>query len=394
MERVKAILLSPKPEWERIKLEPLDKQKLYVGYLLPLALVAALASAIGMSVFGVGALGFTVKVGIVPAFVSGVVQVVMTLVGAFVLALVVDWLAPNFGTAKNPEQAHKLAVYSGTAGLVAGVFAIFPPLGMLSILGLYSVVLFYLGLPRLMGTPDGKRVPYMAAIFVVCLVLGIVAATILNAVRTPFMGAGGTPFAAASSRSDAEVEITLPGGGKLKLNDMEKAANAFSENMAGVAAAGGGDGSGTASIGGAGKATDPAKLAGMLPNSLPGGYQRTSLSSSGAMGASQAEAVYQKGDSQITLQVMDMGAMGAFASMAGAVGIQENTETEDGYSRTRTVKGRVISESFTKSSKSASYDVVGKGVMIGARGSNVDPDDLRRVVEAIDVEKLEKAIAK
>src|SRR3546814_19229977 len=50
------------------------------------------------------------------------VRYVLTLVGVYVLALVIDELAPQFGAARGRTQAFKLAAYSGTAWWVAGVF--------------------------------------------------------------------------------------------------------------------------------------------------------------------------------------------------------------------------------------------------------------------------------
>src|SRR3546814_4593139 len=69
----------------------------------------------------------------------------LTIVGVFLFALIIDWLAPRFGGTSSRVQAVKVAAYSATAGWVAGIFALVPSLAMLSILGLYSLYLLYLG---------------------------------------------------------------------------------------------------------------------------------------------------------------------------------------------------------------------------------------------------------
>src|SRR5262245_19860553 len=145
IDRIKNILLTPQSEWDRIAAEPADVNKLYMGYVLPLAALSAICTFIGMSIFGI--MGF--RIGIVPGAVTAVVQVLMALVGVFVLAFVTNALAPTFGSQQDMGQAHKLAAYSSTAGFLAGVFTLFPPLSMLAIVGLYSLALLYIGLPRL-----------------------------------------------------------------------------------------------------------------------------------------------------------------------------------------------------------------------------------------------------
>ena len=68
------------------------------------------------------------------------------------MALIIDGLAPTFSGQKNQENAMKLAVYSMTPAWLAGVFALIPGLGFLRLLALlYSVYVFWLGLPILEG---------------------------------------------------------------------------------------------------------------------------------------------------------------------------------------------------------------------------------------------------
>ncbi len=104
---------------------------------------------------------------------------VLTLVGVYVLALIIDALAPTFNGQKNQIQALKVAAYSSTASWVAGVFALVPGLRILTILGLYSLYLLYTGLPVLMKAPQDKAMGYTAVVIVAAIVLfmlvGIVA---------------------------------------------------------------------------------------------------------------------------------------------------------------------------------------------------------------------------
>lgn len=175
MDRVKNILFQPKQEWTVIDGEQATVGGLYMGYIVPLAAIGPVAALIGWSVLGmripfVGAMRIPIAWGLKMA----VIQYVGALVGTFVLALIIDALAPSFGGQKNQIQALKVAAYSATAAWVAGIFAIIPALAILGILGLYSLYLLFLGLPVLMKAPQDKAVGYTVVVIVVAIVLAIV----------------------------------------------------------------------------------------------------------------------------------------------------------------------------------------------------------------------------
>jgi hypothetical protein len=184
VQRVQRILLSPKTEWEIIDTEPATPAGLYTGYILPLAAIGPVAQLIGYSVFGI-TIPFmgTYRVPIGSAITTAVVTYVLTLVATYVLALIIDALAPTFNGQRNQVQALKVAAYSSTASWVAGIFALIPGLRLLSILGLYSLYLLYLGLPVLMKSPRERAVGYTAVVvlagIVLFLIIGFVAGRFL-----------------------------------------------------------------------------------------------------------------------------------------------------------------------------------------------------------------------
>ncbi len=176
--RVKAILLTPKTEWAVIDGEPATVASLYSGYVVPLAAIPAVAGFIGMSILGFGVFGSTIRVPILAGLTSAVVQYVGALVGVYLLGLIANELAPNFGGQKNPIQALKVAAYASTASWVAGIFMMVPGLRMLGILGVYSLYLLFLGLPALMKAPEDKAVSYTAVVIIAAVVLFVVVGSI------------------------------------------------------------------------------------------------------------------------------------------------------------------------------------------------------------------------
>jgi hypothetical protein len=178
VDRVKGILLSPRQEWPVIDTEPATTGSLYTGYIIPLAAVPVIAQFIGWTLFGVSVLGVTVRVPFGTGLTNAVVRYVLNLVGVWVLAFIIDALAPNFGGTKNSIQALKVAAYAATASWLAGIFMLIPALGILGLLGLYSLYLLYLGLPVLMKSPQEKSMGYTVVVIVCAIVLAVVIGSI------------------------------------------------------------------------------------------------------------------------------------------------------------------------------------------------------------------------
>src|SRR5262245_5458872 len=119
IQRVKAILLTPAAEWPVIEREPGDVSSLFVPYVVILAAIPALARFIGTSLIG----GYT-PIG--TGLVEMVLGYLLTFVVIYIVALIVDMLAPRFGGQKNFPNALKLVVYSYTPSWVAGIFLLVP----------------------------------------------------------------------------------------------------------------------------------------------------------------------------------------------------------------------------------------------------------------------------
>ena len=165
VERVKGILISPKTEWPVIAGEPGDAGYLFSNYVAILAAIPAVCGFIGAILLGVP---------IFFALIGAVIQYILAFVAVYIVALIVNLLAPTFSSQKDFASALKLTVYSYTPVWLAGVFKLIPVLSFLGILGLYRLYLLWLGLPPLMKTPPEKSILYTITIVVVAIVVAIV----------------------------------------------------------------------------------------------------------------------------------------------------------------------------------------------------------------------------
>jgi hypothetical protein len=374
--RVMDILTRPSPTWEVIDREPASVKSLYTGYVMPLAAIPVIATLIGGLVFGYGGFGVVFRPSPVWLVTQAVVSYALSLAMVFVLALIIEALAPNFGATKDRVQAMKVAAYAPTASWVAGVVGLVPAVAILAIVGgIYSLVLLYKGLPRVMKSDPERTTTYFIVILVVAVVLNLVIGMVAGSVLTM----GGAMRVA--DRGAVSGKVTIPGAGSVDLGKLEEAskrAEAVANQMQ--------NGQGP-------KATDPEALKAYLPESVAG-YARTEVSAetggAGGMQASTAQGTYAKGDASLRLTVSDMGAAGAIAGLANAFDVNSSKDNGTSYEKVGRVNGRMTQESYDRQSKHGEYSVlVGERFMIQAEGDGVSIDDLKAAVGSVPAARLE-----
>jgi hypothetical protein len=185
IQRARALLVSPRTEWPVIAAEPATAQALYREYFMILAAIPPICEFVKVSILGYAWHGFRVyRLGIGAGLTAAIVQYVTSLAAVYVLAVIVEALAPNFAGQPNRIQALKVAGYSYTAVWIAGVALILPGLsGLVALAGaLYSVYLLYLGLPSTMKVLPERATGYTAVVVLSGLVLGWIIAVITGGI--------------------------------------------------------------------------------------------------------------------------------------------------------------------------------------------------------------------
>lgn len=400
IQRVQDILLKPKDTWPGIAQEPATTGSIYSGYLVFLAAIPVVASFIGLSLIGAGAFGISVRVPIVTGLVHAVVSYALTLVMVFVLALIVDALAPTFGGTKNQLNALKLVAYGGTAGFVGGIFSLLPSLSILGLLAaLYSIYLIYTGVPVLMKSPPEKAGAYTAVV----IICGIVAAVVLGAVSALVLPSRGLGLAGLAGDRGG-FNIKTPGGEvNIDASKMEQAAARMAaagqsmqdaQKSGDPAAAGQALGAMVGAMTG-GNATPIAAqdLKALLPDTL-GGLKRESIEASGGQamgfGGSTAKAGYAGGDQRLQLSITDLGGLGGLANVAAWANMTVDKETPDGIEKVYKQGGRTVHEQYRKDGSHGEYTVIlENGVIVEAQGDKVDPASLKTVVASVDLGRIE-----
>jgi hypothetical protein len=192
---VKNILVSPKTEWTTIEGENTPHVKLFTAYVLPLALIPAVAAFVGYGLIGYSVLGIhfhSMEWGVRQA----IIQFIVIAGGAYVSAFVISLLAENFGARKDLDRAFSLVAYAYTPMCVGGVFYLLPSLSWLaSLAGIYGLYLLYIGLKPMMQVPAEKNDSY----FIVSLIVTVAVVFVLSFVLAAVLVRGYAGYAGLSA---------------------------------------------------------------------------------------------------------------------------------------------------------------------------------------------------
>ena len=412
--RVKNILLTPKTEWPVIATETTSVADIYKNYVIWLAAIGPIASFIGQSVFGIS-IPFvgTYRPGMGSLITTLVLTYAMSLGMVYLLAHVCDALAPTFGGQKNFLQALKLTAYGYPAAFVAGIFGIVPQLAILSLVGLYSLYLIFLGLPHLMRNPAEKTVGYMVAVAIIGIILTLILGAIIGAATTVGMRSGIAGVTAPDSGEFA-ADPDSPLGKLAAMGAQMEAAGAKVEaaNAAAEVARASGDGKAAAEASAAAMGAAMGALAGgkpgvraMAPDALKpylpesmAGMPRSSVSASrnAAMGmeVSTATANYGAGQRSLEVEIMDMAGAPNFLAFAGLAGLESENETDTRVEKTYQRDGSWVQESWDKDGSRSEYQIaLNNRFMVKLRGTGIDIDTLKGTLSELDLDGLSSSPA-
>ena len=401
--RAKAILMTPRTEWPVIAAEPATVADLYKNYIVVLAAIPAIAGFVKSSMIGYGMFGVHYRVPFGTGITSMVIGYALALVMVYVMALIIDALAPNFGGQKNPVQALKTVAYSYTASWVAGIGVIVPGIGwLIAIAGaVYGIYLIYLGLPHTMKAPAEKAGGYTAVTVIIAVVLGWVTALVVAGITgTGALMSGAANSVNLGSNSGVTIDADCP---LANLDAWSKKVEAAGQQMEAAQKSGDADATAKAlgavmgaAMGGGDQveALAPDLLKPFVPQTLAG-LARTEMSAerNGAMGMqiSEAQARYSDGgDRALHLEVIDMGSAKGLMGLAGIAGVESERQTEHGYEKTFKQDGRLIHEQWDQRDGSGEYSIVlGNRFTVKVSGNAGSIDEIKAAVASIDLAGLE-----
>ena len=165
VDRIKGIVVEPRNEWPKIAAEPATVQSLYTGWIMILAAVGPIAVLLTMH-----------------SVQFAIAQYLLALIITFVLALIVDALAPSFGGTKDFVASLKLTAYSYTIAWLSGIFLLLGMLGSVITLRatVYAFYTFFLGAPVMKKASPEKAVPFTLLVVLCGIVLSLLSGLVFS----------------------------------------------------------------------------------------------------------------------------------------------------------------------------------------------------------------------
>lgn len=367
--RVRQLIGDPPAAWDVIAREETQPGAVLAKHVAPLALAMALCGWLG----AFAAAGFAIdKETLIAQPVAALIRLILAIVGVSLFAQLANMLAPRFDATPDPMRATQLAGYGATGLLLGGIGMLLPGIApyLIAVGGVFSLVLIYIGLPRMTGVSEAKRIGYfwstIAAFFVVVIAVAYAYGAAMHALRGAIAGV------TFGQTETAPVEAPPP-------------ALARGEALDAAALKRLGEASGARSA-----SVDPAALEGFLPPSLPGGFTRVGYA--GAPGAvAQAEGTYTRGDARMVVTITYMGQRGAELAAGAAQDSLAVRQDAQGYARHQVTDGRLVAESV--SGDAVGYAIIGRGLAVSIAGSGgVTMDDARAAVATIGMARLEESV--
>lgn len=170
------LLTHPDRAWESIRQESESVTRLYLGHVLLLALIPALAGFFGTTQVGwqIGD-GPVTRLSIDSALSLSVLFYAAMLAGIFILGKFIDFFAATYGAVERTPRGVTMAAYTATPIFLIGVIAVYPNIWVNMLAGLvaisYAVYLLYEGLPILMKIPEDRGFMFATAVLTVGLVM-------------------------------------------------------------------------------------------------------------------------------------------------------------------------------------------------------------------------------
>ena len=184
LRRIVYLVFRPTAEWDAIAREKTSVDALLRGYILPFALLAPIATVIGMKTFDRGwdpVHGFVVPADQILA--AGTATYFATVGSILVLAAIFTLIAPMFGVVRDYLAALKVATYGAIPVMLAGATLLLPVMAIVTMVGLcHTLFLFWVGVRRVLHVPPGAEAEFVGISLVLLTFLSVLVGAACSAV--------------------------------------------------------------------------------------------------------------------------------------------------------------------------------------------------------------------
>lgn len=163
LQRIAGLLVRPKREWDRIAEEEPSVSLLIRRYIVPLGLLAPIATTIGMRNFDATwsfDQGYRVPAGEILS--AAATTLFASILSVFVLAAVFVLIAPMYGSTRNYRDALVVATYGAVPVLLAGATLVLPVMVIVTVIAfVHTLYLYWLGARRVLGVVRNEQAEFV-----------------------------------------------------------------------------------------------------------------------------------------------------------------------------------------------------------------------------------------
>ena len=163
LNRIVGLVFRPAAEWDLIAAEKTSAGALLRCYILPLALLAPLATVIGMEIFNRS--WDPVHGYLVPGeriLATGAASYLGIIASIFTLAAIFAVIAPMFSAERDYLAALKVSAYGAIPLMIAGATLVLPVMAIVGMVALlHTLFLFWLGVRRVLNVPAGEGAEFV-----------------------------------------------------------------------------------------------------------------------------------------------------------------------------------------------------------------------------------------
>jgi hypothetical protein len=184
LRRIVYLIFRPAAEWDAIAGEKTSVDGLLRHYILPLALLAPVATVIGMKTFDRDwdpVHGFLVPAEQILA--AGTATYFATVGSILVLAAIFTLIGPMFGAPRDYLAALKVATYGAIPVMLAGATLLLPVMAIVAMVGMcHTLYLLWVGVRRVLHVPSEDAAEFVGISLVLLTFLSVLVGATAGAV--------------------------------------------------------------------------------------------------------------------------------------------------------------------------------------------------------------------
>jgi hypothetical protein len=177
VRRIVGVVFRPQAEWDRIANEDTTYGTLIRRYIIPLSLLAPIATVVGMSVFdSTWDAGQGYRVPAPQILGAGMATLFALILSVFALAGIFVLIAPMYGSSRNYRDALKVSTFGAVPVMLAGATLLLPVMAIVGVVALvHSLFLFWIGAKEVLHVRRGEQAEFVGISILLLSVVSTIA---------------------------------------------------------------------------------------------------------------------------------------------------------------------------------------------------------------------------